>query len=59
MKPVDLKSNTYFEYSKEINNKDLKFIIGDNVRTSKYQKSFSKGYAPNWSEEIAKLKVCD
>ena len=59
MKPVDVKSNTYIEYSKEINNKDPKFIIGDHVRISKYQNIFSKCYAPHWSEEIKKCKVCD
>ena len=52
MKPVDVKSNTYIEYSKEINNKAPKFIIRDNVRISKYQNIFSKGYAANWSEEL-------
>ena len=35
MKPVDVKSNTYIDSSKEINNKDPKFRIGDIVRTSK------------------------
>ena len=35
MKPVDVKSNTCFDYSKEINNKDPKFKIGDIVRISK------------------------
>ena len=36
MKPVDVKWNTYF--SKDNNNKDPKFKIGDIVRTSKYNK---------------------
>ena len=31
MKPVDVKSNTYIDSSKEINNKDPKFKIGDTV----------------------------
>ena len=35
MKPADVKSNTYIDSSKEINNKDLKFKIGDIVRISK------------------------
>ena len=47
MKPIDVKSNTYIESSKEINNKDPKFKIGDTVRISKY-KNISKGYTPNW-----------
>ena len=51
MKPVDVKSNTYIDSSKEINNKDPKFKIGDIVRISKYKNIFAKGYTPNWSEE--------
>ena len=35
MKPVDVKSNTYIEFSKHINNKDPKFKIDDIVRISK------------------------
>ena len=52
MKPVDVKSNTYTESSKEINNKNLKFKIGDTVRISRYKNSFTKVYTPNWSEEV-------
>ena len=47
MKPVDVKSSTYFDSSKEINYKNPKFKIGDIVRISKYKHSFAKGYAPN------------
>ena len=50
MKPVDVKSNTYIDSSKEINNKDPKFKIGDIVRISKYKNIFAKGYTPNWPE---------
>ena len=32
MKPVDVKPNTYIDSSKEINDKDPKFIIGDIVK---------------------------
>ena len=32
MKPVDVKSNTYINSGKEVNNKDAKFEIGDIVR---------------------------
>ena len=42
MKPVDDKSNTYFNSSKEVNDKDPKFIIGDIVRIKKYKKRFCK-----------------
>ena len=43
MKPADVKSNTYIDSCKYINDKNPKFKIGDNVRISKY---------PNWSEEV-------
>ena len=56
MTPVDLKSNTYIESSKEINKKDQKFKIGDIVRISKYKSIFEKGYVPNWSEEVFVIK---
>ena len=32
--------------------KSNKFMIGDHVRISKNRLTFSKGYLPNWSEEI-------
>ena len=57
MKPVDVKSNTYIDSSKEINEKDHpKFKIGDNVRISKYKNISAKGYTPNWSEEVFVIK---
>ena len=52
MKPADVKDNTYINIKKEINNKYLKFKVGDHVRISKYKNIFAKGYIPNWSEEI-------
>ena len=52
MKPIDVKSNTYIDFSKENNNKDPKFQISDIVRISKYENIFAKGYTPNWSEEV-------
>ena len=42
MKPVDLKSSTYIYSGKEINNKNPKFKIGDNVRGFFCQRLFSK-----------------
>ena len=55
-KPVDVKSNTYIVSSKETNDKNPKFKIGDNVRISKYKNVFAKGYTPNWSEEVFVIK---
>ena len=48
--------NTYINTSKEINNKDPKFKVGDHVRISKYKNIFAKGYMPNWSEEVFIIK---
>ena len=56
MKPVNVKSSTYVDSSKEINNEDPKFKIRDIVRLSKYKNIFTKGYVPNWSEEIFVIK---
>ena len=56
MKPADVKSSTYIDSSKEINNKDPKFKIGDIVRISKYKNIFAKGYVPNWSEDVFVIK---
>ena len=56
IKSVDVKSNTYINSSKDINDKDVKFKIGDIVRISKYKNIFAKGYTPNWSEEVFVIK---
>ena len=56
MKPVDVKSNTYINFNKEINDQDPKFKIGNIVRISKYKNVFAKGYVPNWSEEVFVIK---
>ena len=52
MKPIDVKDNTYIDFSKEVNDNDPKFKVGDHARISKYKNIFAKGYTPNWSEEI-------
>ena len=51
-KPVDVKDNTYIDFKKKVNDRDLKFKIGDYVRISKYKNIFAKGYMSNWSEEV-------
>ena len=56
MKPVDVKSSTYIDSSKEISDEDPKFKIGNIVRISKYENSFAKGNAPKWSEEVFVIK---
>ena len=52
MKPVDVKSSTYIDSSKVINDKDAKYKVGDIVRISKYKNIFAKGYVPNWTEDV-------
>ena len=52
MKPIDVKDNTYIDSKKEVNDKGLKFKVGDHVRISKYKNIFAKRYTPNWSEEV-------
>ena len=56
MKPVDVKSNTYIDSGKKINEKDRKFKIGHTVRISKYKNIFARGYTPNSSEEVFVIK---
>ena len=53
IKPVYVKSNTYLDSSKEVNVKNPKFKIGDNVRISKYKNVFAKDYTSNWLEEYS------
>ena len=52
IKLVNIRSSTYVDSSKEINNKDPKYKIGDIARISKYKNIFAKCFIPNWSEEI-------
>ena len=56
MEPVDVKSNTYIDSSKEIGNKDPKFKVSGTVTISKYKHVFAKGYTRNWSEEVFVIK---
>ena len=43
VKPVDVKSSTYIDFSKEVNDEDLNFKIGDIVTTSTCKNNFAKG----------------
>ena len=47
MKPIDVKDNTYYNIGRQVNDKDLKFKVGDNVRISKYKTIFAECYTPN------------
>ena len=55
-KSVYIKSSTYIDSSKEIDNKDSEFKIGDIIRIPKYKNIFAKGYVPNWSVEVFVIK---
>ena len=47
MKPVDVKSNTYIDFNKNINKEDPKFKVSDHERTSKNKNIFGKGCVTN------------
>ena len=52
MKPIDVTDDSFAEYNEEFNKKGHKFKVGDHVRISKYKNIFTKGYVPNWPEEV-------
>ena len=52
MKPKDVKDDTFVENIENINEKDPELKIAHYVTISKYKNIFSKGYTPDWSEEI-------
>ena len=56
IKPVNVKSKTYIDSSKEIDNKYPKIKTGDIIIISKYKNIFAKVYTPNWSEEVFVIK---
>ena len=56
LKPVDVKPSIYIDFNKENNKEDPKFKVAENVKTSKYQNIFAKGYVSNWSEEVFVIK---
>ena len=44
------------DFSKEDNDKDPRFKVGDHVRISKYKNIFAEGYTLNCSEEVFMIK---
>ena len=52
IKHVDVKSSTYIDHSKEINDKDPELKIGDIVIISKCKNIFPKDYVPNWTQDV-------
>ena len=55
MKPLGVKDNINIDFNKKVHDKDPKFKVDGQVRTSKYKNSFVKGYT-NWSEEVFVIK---
>ena len=51
-KSDDVKPNTYINSTKEINDNDPNFNIGDIVRIWKYKNVFEKDDLPNWSKNV-------
>ena len=43
-------------FSKEVNDKDPRFKVGDHVRISKQKNIFAEGYTLNWPEEVLVIK---
>ena len=56
VKPDNVKSNPYIDFSKEIGYKDTEFEIDDIIRISKYKNIFAKVYTLNWSEDVFVIK---
>ena len=56
MKPVDVKSGTYFDFHFKNNDKRLKSKFGDTVKISKYKNIFAKIQTATWSEEVLVIK---
>ena len=63
VKLVYVKSNTYIDFNKENNKKDLKLEVGYHAKISKDKNNSSKGCIPNWYKGCLWLKrlktLCD
>lgn len=62
MKPIEVNDsneqrllNTVYNYKTNVPWK-IKFNVGDYVRLSKYKHVFEKGYTPNWTTEIFRIR---
>ena len=52
MKPIGVKPGAYIYFDVKDHDEDLKFEVGDHVRTSKHKNIFSKYYTPNRSDKV-------
>ena len=48
MKPIDVTSDSYAEYSEDSHAPKPKFKVRDHVKISKCKITFAKGYTQNW-----------
>ena len=56
MKPADVNSSTYIDFSQGNNKEDPKFEVSDHVTISKHKNIFAKAYIPFSSEEVFVIK---
>ena len=47
MKPVDVNSSTYIDFSVKNNKTDFKYKVGEHVKRSKLESIFTKDCIPN------------
>ena len=52
MKPIDVTDDSFVEYNEDLNKRNPKFKVGDQVTIFKYKNILAKGCAPNWSEKV-------
>ena len=52
IKPIDAENNTHINIDKEINDKDPKFRVDNDVKILRYQNIFAKCYNSKLSEEV-------
>lgn len=63
MKPNDVNADneeqlllTVYNYTPDTLPKKQKFKVGDSVRMSRHKHMFEKGYTPNWTTEVFKVR---
>ena len=56
IKFINVKDNTYLDFSREFHEKDPKWKLVHHVRISKYTNIFAKRYTLNWFEEVFMIK---
>ena len=52
MRPLDVNPSMYVDFNNENNKEGPIFIVDNHVIIAKYKNIFTKGCAPNWSEDV-------